>query len=82
MSSFPQEGDILVDRYKIEKFIGDGTFGTVFQGVHLITGDTVAIKKVKRKYTNWDECMKLVEIKALQKINHPNIIKLREVIKV
>ena len=30
---------------------------------------------------DWDECMNLVELKALQRLNHPNIIQLKEVIK-
>ena len=76
------EGEVLVERYRIEKFVGDGTFGHVYRGTHLESGDTVAIKKVKKKYISWEECMKEVEIKALRKLNHPNIVKLREVIKV
>ena len=43
--------------------------------------EIVAIKKVKEEFNNWDRCMKLTEIKALKKLNHPNIIKLKEVIK-
>lgn len=42
----------------------------------------MAIKKFKRKYPSWDECMQLREIKALRKLSHPNIIKLKEVLKV
>ena len=36
---------------------------------------------MKRKYISWDECMSLREIKCLRKLNHPNLIKLKEVIK-
>lgn len=39
----------------------------------------VAIKRMKRKYYSWDECMQLREVKSLRKLRHPNIIKLKEV---
>lgn len=41
----------------------------------------MAIKKFKKKYNSWDECLNLREIKALQKLKHHNIIKLLEVFK-
>lgn len=41
----------------------------------------VAIKKMKKRYYNWDECMRLREIKALKKLNHRNIVLLIEVIR-
>jgi protein kinase len=37
---------------------------------------------MKRKFETWDECMTLREIKSLRKLNHPNIVKLKEVIRV
>ena len=40
-----------------------------------------AIKKMKKKFYSWDECVQLREIKSLKKLNHPNIVKLREVIR-
>lgn len=40
----------------------------------------VAIKKMKAKYTSWAECIDLREIKSLRKLNHPNVIKLKEVL--
>ena len=36
---------------------------------------------MKRKFQSWDECINLREIKSLRKIEHPNIIKMKEVIK-
>ena len=71
-----------MDRYQIVKSLGDGTYGTVFQAFNLKTQETVAIKKMKRKFSSWDECVSLNEINSLRKLTHPNIIKLKEVIKV
>jgi male germ cell-associated kinase len=36
---------------------------------------------MKKKYYSWEECMNLREIKSLQKIRHPNVVKLKEVIR-
>jgi protein kinase len=68
-------------RYKVSKMIGDGTFGSVVQAVNTETGEVVAIKKMKGKFYSWEECVQLREVQALRKLNHPNIIKLKEVIR-
>ena len=36
---------------------------------------------MKKKFYTWDECMQLREVKSLKKLNHPNIVKLKEVIR-
>ncbi|KHN87151.1 Serine/threonine-protein kinase MAK [Toxocara canis] len=71
----------LADRYNMTKRLGDGTFGEVLLAKKLDTGDKVAIKRMKKKFYSWDEAMALREVKSLKKLNHPNIIKLREVIR-
>mmetsp|Transcript_54438 Transcript_54438/g.127073 ORF Transcript_54438/g.127073 Transcript_54438/m.127073 type:complete len:496 (-) Transcript_54438:240-1727(-) len=70
-----------MNRYKILKALGDGTYGSVLRAQDKNSGEVVAIKKFKQKYTNWDECMKLREIVSLRKLIHPNIVKLKEVIR-
>merc|ERR1719494_1284595 len=59
----------------------DGTYGSVVLGKAHDTGETVAIKKMKRKYYSWEECMNLREVKSLRKLSHTNLIKLKEVIR-
>ncbi|KAL5724615.1 cyclin-dependent kinase [Ranunculus cassubicifolius] len=70
-----------MDRYKIIKEVGDGTFGSVWRAINKQSGEIVAIKKMKRKYYSWEECINLREVKSLRKMNHPNIVKLKEVIR-
>lgn len=63
------------------KEVGDGTFGSVWRALNRDTGEIVAIKKMKKKYYSWEECINLREVKSLRKMNHPNIVKLKEVIR-
>ncbi|GMH25829.1 hypothetical protein Nepgr_027672 [Nepenthes gracilis] len=70
-----------MERYKILQALGDGTCGSVYKAVNIETYEIVAVKKMKRKFYFWEECMNLREVKALCKLSHPNIIKLKEVIR-
>lgn len=70
-----------MQRYRIIKAVGDGTYGSVLKAQHKKSGDIVAIKKMKKKFYSWEECVALREIRSLKKLNHPNIVKLREVIR-
>ena len=58
--------------YTVEKVIGNGSFGVVYQAVIAATGEPVAIKKVfqDRRYKNR-------EIQILSELAHPNVVKLK-----
>jgi protein kinase len=66
-----------MERYKIIKQLGDGTYGSVFKAINRKTNEIVVIKKMKRKFYSWKECMNLREVKSLHKLNHSNIIKIK-----
>ncbi|XP_071336904.1 serine/threonine-protein kinase ICK-like isoform X1 [Trachinotus anak] len=70
-----------MNRYTTIRQLGDGTYGSVILGRSLESGELVAIKKMKRKFYSWEECMNLREVKSLKKLNHANVIKLKEVIR-
>ncbi|XP_020576080.1 cyclin-dependent kinase F-4 isoform X2 [Phalaenopsis equestris] len=70
-----------MERYKLIKEVGDGTFGSVWRAINKQSGEVVAVKKMKRSYYTWEECMNLREVKSLRRMNHPNIVKLKEVIR-
>merc|ERR1719386_432278 len=70
-----------MNRYKAIKLLGVGTYGSVLRAANKSTGEWVAIKKMKQKYYSWEECMKLREVNSLRKLIHPNIVKLKEVIR-
>ncbi|XP_019352817.1 serine/threonine-protein kinase ICK isoform X2 [Alligator mississippiensis] len=70
-----------MNRYTTIKQLGDGTYGSVLLGRSIESGELIAIKKMKRKFYSWEECMNLREVKSLKKLNHTNVVKLKEVIR-
>lgn len=71
-----------MERYKILKSVGDGTFGVVYKAINTSNGEVCAIKKMKTKFKSWEECLGLREIKSLRKFSHANIVKLKEAFRV
>jgi protein kinase len=70
-----------MNRYKVARQLGDGTYGSVWKATNRETNEVVAIKKMKRKFYSWEEAISLREVKSLRKLNHPNVVKLKEVIR-
>lgn len=69
-----------MDKYKILGVIGDGTYGTVYKAQEINTNAIVAIKIMKNEYEHFNDIIKLKEIALILKLDHPNIIKILEVI--
>ena len=70
-----------MNKYELIKVIGDGTYGVVYEGKNKETREKVAIKKLKKKYKSLEECKSNTEVQVLEKLNHENIIQLKEVIR-
>ncbi|XP_048028439.1 cyclin-dependent kinase 2 isoform X2 [Megalobrama amblycephala] len=65
---------------KVEK-IGEGTYGVVYKAKNKLTGETVALKKIRLDTeTEGVPSTAIREISLLKELNHPNIVKLRDVI--
>eukprot|EP00116_Pleurobrachia_bachei_P004578 sb/3464840/ len=71
----------VANKYTLMRSLGDGTYGSVCLAKNLTSGEQVAVKVMKRKYKSWQEAMDLREVKSLKKLNHANIVKLKEVIR-
>jgi 5'-AMP-activated protein kinase catalytic alpha subunit len=65
-----------------DKTIGEGTFGKVKLGYHLITNEKVAIKILEKSKIADSEDLERIqrEIGFLKKLNHVNVIKVYEII--
>ena len=67
--------------YKYGRLIGQGAFGKVNLGLHILTGRVVAIKSFNKSNLNSNsENMKKItyETNLMKKLNHPNITKILE----
>jgi len=72
-----------MEKYETIEFLGEGSFAKVSKAKNLKTGETVAVKKLKKKYTTWQECVDLREVKSLNKLKqNDNIVKLKEMIRI
>lgn len=70
-----------MQRYDVLSELGDGTYGSVIKATDKNTGEQVAIKKMKKKFHSWQECVNLREVQSLRQLSHPNVIQIREVIR-
>ena len=68
-------------KYELIRIIGDGTYGVVYEGINRETKQKVAVKKLKERYKSLKECLSKIEVKVLEKLNHENIVQLKEVIR-
>ena len=78
-----------MENYEIIKRLGGGSFADVYLGKEHATSELVAIKVLKKKYRNLDQCYELREVQSLQKLckdnlssqkGYENIIKLKQII--
>jgi len=69
-------GTELEGRYRIEAELGAGGVGSVYRGLHLKLGRTVAIKVLKPEYGASAELRQRFEreARALATLSHPNIV--------
>ncbi|XP_058613175.1 serine/threonine-protein kinase MARK2 isoform X9 [Onychostoma macrolepis] len=67
--------------YRLLKTIGKGNFAKVKLAKHVLTGKEVAVKIIDKTQLNSSSLQKLFrEVRIMKLLNHPNIVKLFEVI--
>ncbi|KAK3600390.1 hypothetical protein CHS0354_016006 [Potamilus streckersoni] len=73
----------ITKKYEIKKRLGKGAYGIVWKAVDRRTGEVVAVKKIFDAFRNQTDAQRTFrEIMFLQEFgDHPNIIKLHNVIK-
>ncbi|KAF9357343.1 Suppressor of Sensor Kinase (SLN1) [Mortierella sp. AD094] len=68
--------DSVAIRWQMAKYIGSGTFGTVYLGTNSDTGELIAVKEIRFQNAS----MSLVksirdEMKVMKMMHHPNIVR-------
>ncbi|MBR1591449.1 MAG: Stk1 family PASTA domain-containing Ser/Thr kinase [Ruminococcus sp.] len=74
-------GKKLDGRYEITELIGVGGMAEVYKGVDVIDNKTVAIKILKKEFSENEEFLRRfrTESKAIAVLSHPNIVKVYDV---
>eukprot|EP00727_Mastigamoeba_balamuthi_P000103 m51a1_g1009 putative myosin light chain kinase (408) ;mRNA; f:595525-597322 len=69
------------ERWDIRKRVGTGAHGIVYEAIEKNTGDIVAIKVINKDTESAQDIKGLMrEIANMKKLEHPNIVKLHEVV--
>ena len=71
---------ILLNDISFQKgrLLGVGTFGKVYEAIHLATGNIIAVKQIELKTKRAEETARLVEqeIRMMENLKHNNIVRL------
>jgi serine/threonine-protein kinase len=74
-------GQVLDGRYRVERLLGEGGMGAVYEGRHVLVGKRVAIKMLHAEYATSEEVLKRFyrEAQSAAAIGHKNIIDIFDV---
>lgn len=69
------EGQIIAERYRVEKLLGEGGMGAVYRAEHIHMRKTVALKVLHAEMTSVEEVVARFEREAVAagRIAHPNV---------
>lgn len=75
MSDDPLLGTVLAERYRVDRLIGEGAMGRVFEAEHIHMRKRVAVKVLHRELTTVPEIMQRFEreARAAAQIEHPHV---------
>lgn len=80
-SLFPDWAEAVSAGYEVEKIVGIGSYGSVCRATHKPSGRKVAIKRMQNIFEDEVDCKRILrEITLLRKIDHPNIVKVIEIL--
>src|SRR5262249_32390513 len=74
-------GDLVAERYRIVRVIGEGGMGEVYEAEDLLLKERVALKTLRDPVANDDTIIRRFkrEIQLARKVTHPNVCRLFDV---
>ena len=73
-------GDIVSERYQLERLLGEGGMGAVWAATHVITKKSVALKFLKAEGNEQLVKRFLREARAVSAVNHPNVVAVHDIL--
>ena len=76
--AIPEAPSDFLGPYKVDRVLGQGGMGIVYQGTHAKTGQPVAIKVIANSLADQERFRRrfAAEVETLKKLQHPHIIQL------
>ena len=76
-------GVVLAEKFRVDRLLGEGGFGVVYGGVHLVLGEPIAVKFIKLDGVTTDPARAadevLREARILFSLSHPAIVRMYDV---
>jgi serine/threonine-protein kinase len=77
--ALPGTGDVIANRYRIERVLGRGGMGVAYAATNLVTDKQVALKWILREHDASRLRRVIREARAAGRIRHPNIVDVYDV---
>ncbi len=71
-----REGELILDRFEVQRFLGAGAFGRTFLANDRMLGEHVVLKELHRDWQRDPTALArfLEEAKSLMRVEHPNLV--------
>lgn len=73
-----KQGDIVLERYRVEGFLGAGAMGEVYLGRHVMIGNLVAMKVLLLDANEQVLARFKREARMMAKVRHPNVVSIHD----
>jgi eukaryotic-like serine/threonine-protein kinase len=77
----PRTGDVLLEKYRLEKLLGEGGMGVVYAAHHELLGQRVAVKLIRPEYATQEDAVTrfLNEARAAARIENDHVARVLDV---
>lgn len=73
-------GDVIAERYRLDRLLGEGGMGAVWAATHLVTGRGHALKLLRKEADEGTRRRMLREARAASAVRHPNVVAVHDVL--
>ncbi|KAJ3352546.1 Suppressor of Sensor Kinase (SLN1) [Allomyces javanicus] len=77
LASLSSSSSSISIRWQRGRFLGGGTYGSVYMGINLMTGDLLAVKEIRiQDPSNFATLKQMVteEMRVMEQLSHPNVV--------